>query len=193
MNAPGRLIVSEIIVTHAADASARAARVAKKLDALGFKIRNEFDIDGALSPHARRRRAEEIAKAERLLVLWSKDAASSPALLDAAARARAAGKLTLVRLDAAAPPASLRRAEAADLSNWLGRDTPRWRALVAALGRTGAKAATPHRAAAAPAGAMPAPAEKKGGGLGWVLLLLVIAAAGAGGFYAYTQGMIPGL
>ncbi len=193
MNARGRRFLSEIIVTHGPDSAARGARVAKKLGALGFKVRNELDIDGALSPHARRRRAAEIDKAAYLLVLWSKDAAAAPALLDAAARAQAVGKLKLARLDAAVPPAALRRAAAADLSGWSGRDTRAWRALVAGLGAKPAAAAPRRATASAATSAAPAPAAKKGGAFGWVLLLLVIAAIGAGGFYAYSQGLIPGL
>lgn len=185
--------MTEIIVTHAPDAAAHAARVAKKLAALGFKVRHKAEVARTLSPHARRRRAAEIDKAARLLVLWSKDAAAWPAILDAAACARAAGKLTLARLDAAAPPAGLRRAQAADLSNWLGRDTPRWRALVAALSAKGPARANARQRVGAPAPVSALPARTKAGGaLGWPLLLLMAAAIGAGGFYAYARGMIPG-
>lgn len=185
--------MSEIILTHAPDAAQRAARVAKKLEALGFTVRSEFDIAGALSPHARRRRAAEIDKAACLLVLWSKHAAGAPALLDAAARAQAAGKLKLARLDTAAPPAALRRAAAIDLSGWSGRDTRAWRAIVAGLGA--APAATPARRSTAPAAsaAAVAPAQKKSGaGAAIAIVLLLLAALGAGAFYLFSQGFIPG-
>ncbi len=183
----------EIIITHAPEAAARAERVARKLEGLGFTIFEDFDASGASSPFARRKRAAAIDAAAGVVVLWSKDAAAAPALFEAASRAKARGKLALARLDSAAPPASLKGA--IDLSSWMGRDTPRWRALVAALGP--ATPAVSRRGAAAPARAVSAaPAEKKKGGGGLIaafVTLLVLGAIGAGGYYAYLNHLIPGL
>jgi len=183
--------MAEIIVTHAPEAAARAKQVAEKLGALGFKVRSEFDLTNA-SPFVRRQRAAAIDKADRVLVLWSKDA--PPALLETASRARAKGKLAFARLDAASAPAGLRPGAVVDLSAWSGRETRAWKSLIATLGpaprATGAKRA-PVRAAAAPAAAASEP--RKGGGAGaWIATLLVLGALGAGGyFFAIQAGLLP--
>lgn len=181
--------MAEIIVTHAPGAAARAKQVAEKLGALGFKVRGEIDLANA-SPFVRRQRAAAIDKADRVLVLWSKDA--PPALLETASRARAKGKLAFARLDAASAPAGLRPGAVVDLSAWSGRDTRAWKSLIAALGpapRAAAAKRTPVRAAAPAA----ATSDRKGGGAGaWITALLVLGALGAGGyFFALQAGLLP--
>lgn len=181
--------MAEIIVTHAPEAAARAKQVAEKLGALGFTVRNGFDVAGA-SPFVRRKRAAAIDKADRVLVLWSKDA--PPALLETASRARAKGKLAFARLDAAAPPPGLRPKAIVDLSAWSGRETRAWKSLIATLGPAprgaGAKRA-PARTASTPS----TTEAKKGGGAGaWIAALLVLGALGAGGyFFALQAGLLP--
>lgn len=140
--------MAELILTHAADAAGRAKRVAARLEKLGFTVRTDLEPAGALSPHARRKMNDAIAQASCVLVLWSKEAAAAPALLAAAAQAKASGKLALARLDAAAPPANLAGSAPIDLSGWMGRDTRPWRSLIASLPSSKAKprATSPRRA-----------------------------------------------
>lgn len=183
--------MAEIIVTHAPEAAARAKQVAEKLGALGFTVRNGMDVAGA-SPFVRRKRAAAIDKADRVLVLWSKDA--PPALLEAASRARAKGKLAFARLDAASAPAGLRPGAVVDLSAWSGRETRAWKSLIATLGpvpRSGGAKRAPARAAAAATSS--ASESRKGGGVGaWIAALLVLGALGAGGyFFALQAGLLP--
>ncbi len=152
--------MTQVIVTHAPAEQARAAKVAEKLSALGFKVRQDADIFRALSPFERRKLAADIDNAACVLVLWSREAADAPALHAAAARAKAAGKLAYARLDVAALPARVGGVNAPNLVNWQGRDQDRgWRQLVAAVGAKAQRAAAPVlRAVSAPAAAVRAPA-----------------------------------
>jgi len=183
--------MAEIIVTHAPEAAARAKQVAQKLGALGFTVRNGFDVAGA-SPFVRRQRAAAIEKADRVLVLWSKDA--PPALFETASRARAKGKLAFARLDAAAAPAGLRPGAIVDLSAWSGRETRAWKSLIATLGpapRRAAPARVTAQSTAAPA-ATDATPRKSGGAGAWIAALLVLGALGAGGYvFAMQAGLLP--
>lgn len=186
--------MTQVLIAHAGD-DPRADLVAAKLTALGYAVNGDLDADSAMSPFGRRKLVAEVDKAGAVLVLWSRDAVGLPALLTAANRAKALGKLTVVRLDTAAPPSVLKPASI-DLSAWMGRDTRPWRNLVATLkpAAPGGKAAPRKATAAAPARPSATREKKKGGALGWVLTLFVLlAAAGGGAYYAYTQGMIPGL
>ncbi len=190
-----------VLLTHAPEEEARAALVAEKLGALGYEVLQDADIFRPLSPFERRRLKSEIEKAGCVLVLWSREAAESPSLVIAAQQAKALGKLAVARMDSAVVPAGLTLRGAANLSNWIGRDTTRaWRQLVTLVGATtNAKSAAPKAAAkpaATPAAPTPrltsfaavdetAPPKKKGGGAGLAiaLIVLLLAAAGAGAYF----------
>ncbi len=187
--------MADVILAHTEAAATRAARVAEKLRALGYQVRTDFEAAGPLSPHARRRRAAAIDSAACFVVLWSKDAAEAPALLEAAARAKAAGKLMLARLDAASPPLRLK---ALDLSSWSGRDTRPWRAFAAriaqASGRGSRRRAAPaeRRAAPTPSPRAPQAARAKQGGAGPAIAFaaaLALMIAGAAGVYVYASAV----
>src|SRR5262245_58070384 len=94
--------MTDVIVSHAADDAQRAALVAEKLSAMGYDVRRQPGDNEARAPFTRRRLRAEIAAAHCVVVLWSRAAQTAPALKQAAIQARAAGKLTLARLDAAA-------------------------------------------------------------------------------------------
>jgi hypothetical protein len=173
--------MAEILVAHAPAAAARAGLIVNKLEKLGFTVSRE-------PPRARDLPAA-IGRAQRVLVLWSKDAARTPALR-AAMNAKQAGKLAIARLDGAAPPARL-GASAVDLSRWTGRETARnWRRLVSTLpgatprARSGFVATAPAAASAASE-----PGAKKREGFGWVFILglVAVSAAAAAGAYAYFR------
>ncbi|MDX2237408.1 MAG: hypothetical protein NW203_07575 [Hyphomonadaceae bacterium] len=180
--------MGHILLAHAPGAAARAAMVSKKLQALGYAVRPA--PLAAPSPLGRRETASAVAGASRVVLLWSADAARDPSLLAAAARAQAAGKLAVARLDAAAPPAGLSAAPV-DLSRWTGRaDWRPWRAFVAALGPTPAAPRTPaprpaaaEGPPAATAAPEPAPAKRGGGALVVGVILALLAAGGAAAFF----------
>ncbi|MGE0828139.1 MAG: hypothetical protein AB7O04_02160 [Hyphomonadaceae bacterium] len=181
--------MAEILVVRAPKAGKRADNVTARLAALGYKV--EAGPAAALAPHSRKQLEGAVAKAERVLVLWSKDAAAAPSVLAAAARAKAAGKLTLARLDAAQPPILLRAPGEVNLSAWQGRATRDWQRLLARLpsAKTSAKPAAQKlakKAAAAPLAATADEPKKKGGaGLAIGLGLLALAAAGAAAAYIF--------
>lgn len=170
-----------ILVAHAPAAEVRAARVREKLVGLGYTIQEATPAPGA---YALRQLNGAIDKAQCVLVLWSKDAPAAPGLLAATARAQAAGKLALARLDTAAAPVRI-RASAADLSAWMGRETRAWKSLLTRLPALGKTQIKPKPARAAPSIAPP-PAEKKGGGGIWIgLLLAALIAGGAAAAYFF--------
>ena len=188
--------MAEVIVTHAADGAQRARLVAEKLSGLGYVVRQDLEADGALGPHGRRKLAAAIDKAGCVIVLWSKEAAAAPALIETANRAKAKGKLAFARIDAAAAPIGLRPSAVVDLSGWMGRETRPWKALTAAVSavakpavqtaRRGAAAAKPAKAAKSAPKAQPQAGKHKGGGaLAWFAALLVVCALGAGGYYFF--------
>ena len=188
----GEAELSQVIITHAAEDEARAARVARRLGGLGYSVRQEAGGLVASSPMSRRRLDTDIASAACVLLLWSRDAAYDPGLLAVAARARAAGKLTLARLDQSPAPARVGSA-AANLANWQGRLEARgWRALaaaVAAKARPGSASArrAPAASSAHTLSSSAAPAKKSGGGV-WILALVAaLLAAGGVGYFVMTQ------
>lgn len=86
-----------VLLAHAPGARALADDVSAQLEALGYAV-------DAL-PQARGARAASLAGAHRLVLLWSRQAARTPALR--AAAKRAGDKLLCIRLDDAHPPAAL--------------------------------------------------------------------------------------
>ncbi|MET0182419.1 MAG: hypothetical protein ABW199_06000 [Caulobacterales bacterium] len=188
--------MADVILTHAPEAAARAGKVAQKLETLGYRVRADFDAEAALSPHGRRKLAANIDSAAAVIVLWSKDAAYAPALIEAANRAKAKGKLALARLDTAAPSLGY----AVDLSNWSGRDTRSWRSLVACLktvsGAAPKKPASNSQRASGTPSATASSSSGKGNPAAGILLRLAALAAliGAGFgayYYASSAGILP--
>jgi hypothetical protein len=85
-----------LLLAHGPRAEAHARRVASELNALGFAV-------GAHAGGTRPR----LDAAHRVVLLWSRATARTPALRAAARAAKAAGKLVCVRLDAARPPSDV--------------------------------------------------------------------------------------
>lgn len=144
-----------VILAHAPGARAFAADVCAQLKALGYAV-------DAL-PQARGARAASLAGAHRLVLLWSRRAARTPALR--AAAKRAGDKLLCVRLDDAHPPAAL-GARAMALPR--GRHAANvWRRLLARAPerRAAAKTVTARTSRMAGAGAALAMALVVGGAL----------------------------
>lgn len=174
--------MTHILVAHAPRAAKRAAVVKEELAALGYEV--EASAAKHLAPLSRRELDAAVAQARAVLVLWSKDAPAAPAVLAAANRAQAAGKLALARLDASAPPPRLKAA--ADLSAWKGFSRAKsWKRLLARLPAAPAAHAPKRAPAALAAASVAAGAPKKKGAAAivWTLGLLTLAAAGAAAAY----------
>jgi hypothetical protein len=120
--------------------------VTAKLAALGYRVKPSQlvgPLAGALAPQAQHELDRAVANAACVLVLWSREAARTPGMLSTAKSAKAAGKLTVARIDASAPPLRL---PAADLSAWKGRtDARAWRKLVARLPKAQGAVSQPRR------------------------------------------------
>lgn len=80
-----------ILIAHPRGAETQAREIAAELRALGFEV-------GDYTPGAKR------AKADKVVMLWTRAAWGTPALRAAARKARATGSLVCVRLDGAPLP-----------------------------------------------------------------------------------------
>ena len=112
-----------ILIAHPRGAEKQARGVAAELRALGYEV-------GDYTPGARR------AKADKVVMLWSRAAWGTPALRAAARKARATGALVCVRLDGAPPPGAR--------SVRLTKDVA-WKRLLSAKARPAAAASRPAR------------------------------------------------
>lgn len=113
-----------ILIAHPRDAETQAREIAAELRALGYEV-------GDYTPGAKR------AKADKVVMLWTRAAWGTPALRAAARKARATGALVCVRLDGAPPPGAR--------SVRLTKDVA-WKRLLSAKARPAAAASRPARA-----------------------------------------------
>lgn len=104
-----------LLLAHGRRAEAQAQRVAKQLSKLGYAV-------GAGDVTAR----AELNQAHRVVLLWSRAEARTPALRAAARQAKAGRKLVCVQLDGARPPSDAGAAIA------LPRSSQDWRRLMTA-------------------------------------------------------------
>jgi len=167
--------MADILLTYADADQAAGQALEEALLAAGFAV-----MSGA-PPSDRARLATRAKAAHAVVVLWSRRASGSPAVLRQAAQARRAGNLVAARIDKNAPPALFARGlPHVDLSSHTGLDD-----LLARLAAPAAAAAPmPKSAASAPtqtALAAPTQTRKGGAALWWIaggLLLLVALALG---------------
>ena len=113
-----------ILIAHPRGAEKQARGVAAELRALGYEV-------GDYTPGARR------AKADKVVMLWTRAAWGTPALRAAARQARTTGALVCVRLDGAPPPGAR--------SVRLTKDVA-WNRLLCAKARPAAAVSRPARA-----------------------------------------------
>lgn len=113
-----------ILIAHPRGAETQAREIAAELRALGFEV-------GDYTPGAKR------AKADKVVMLWTRAAWGTPALRAAARKARATGSLVCVRLDGAPLPGAR--------SVRLTKDVA-WKRLLSAKARPAAAASRPARA-----------------------------------------------
>jgi hypothetical protein len=93
-----------ILLAHAADSSALASAVSRRLAGLGYGV-TQFLIGAGVKPAL----SVELAQAQRLIVLWSRGAAG--ANLEAPLRhAEEAGKLSVIQLASAPTPTRFKQA-----------------------------------------------------------------------------------
>jgi hypothetical protein len=146
-----------------------AERLSAQLAAAGFKVGHS---------DAQRVRGVDVDAADKVVLLWSKDAARGPALRAAARRARADGKLICARLDSARPPKEAGRAIAAPR----GRNAARtWARLI---GATRPAAMAPSRATTLVAPTHDSKTKKSRGG-GWLVGAALAGMAAAAGLATY--------
>lgn len=136
-------------------------------------------VSAAPAPATRQRSAAEAQASQAVIVLWSRQALRSPALLLQAAMAKAQGKLVAARIEPGVAP--LGAAEVVDLTDWR-------RGLAALTAYLQPPHAAPSSASAvappvAAAWSEPkiqtAKAAKSGGRL-WIMLLVAVGIALAG-------------
>jgi len=111
---------SIVVLAHPSHQQAVATRVSDDLAQLGYAV------DQLAGARARRAQASRIEAAQKVIVLWSRAARGTPALMAAVRRARAKGTLVCVALDGAPPPAGV----AATMR--MPRHSHAWRAALAA-------------------------------------------------------------
>lgn len=145
-------------------------------------------VSAAPAPATRQRSAAEAQASQAVVVLWSRQALRSPALLLQAAMAKAQGKLVAARIEPGVAP--LGDAALVDLTDWrrgLADLTAHLQPTAPAPGA--AAAIRPASAKSAPYAAAPAqwsepkiqnaPPKKSSAGL-WIALILAAAAVAAG-------------
>ncbi len=155
-----------IILANAHDARAPAAMIARRLEGLGYTV-DQRSVPDAF--------ADDLAGAQRLLLIWSRGAAADADLTSKTH----AGKLSVVRLASSPSPAKLR---GVSVRLPRGSDAQGWRRL--AEGATAAMRVVAPATRKAVAAAEPA--RKRGGGwvVGTSLAVALLGAAAAAALIA---------
>lgn len=126
---PGDSTPPDLFLSYAREDRATAQQLAHALGEEGFSVWWDRDIRGGSDF------TEEIAAklhaARRVVVLWSSKAVASSFVRDESARARDAGKLLPVRIEAADLPLGFGQLQTLDLIDWDGeREATEFRAVV---------------------------------------------------------------
>jgi TolB-like protein len=136
--------MADIFISYARSTQSEAGQIADALRSMGYGVWRDDELP------AHRAYAEVIEErlkaAKAVVVIWSADAAKSPWVQSEADRAREAGKLVQLCIDATRPPMPFDRTQSADLTGWTGDpDAPGWRKVLASIaelvGGTGIAAA----------------------------------------------------
>jgi hypothetical protein len=123
--------VANVFVSYARGDRERIQPLVAALEAEGLSVW----WDPALVPGRRFREmiAHELATADSVVVVWTRQALESDWVQDEAEEARQRGVLIPVMLEPVKPPAGFRQVQAANLSQWTGsREHPEFRALALA-------------------------------------------------------------
>ena len=124
--------MASIFLSYAREDCDAARRLAAALERIGHSVWWDRYIKGGAQFAGEIERA--LAKAEAVVVLWSKASISSPWVRDEAAAARDTGRLVPATVDGALPPMGFRQYQLVDLVGWKGRrSSGHFRALVEAV------------------------------------------------------------
>jgi hypothetical protein len=91
-----------VFISYAREDRESVALLAKQLEAQGFAVWWDWQLVGG--SNYRHAIHEELTKADKVIVVWSRHSTSSDFVIDEASTAKAAGKLVPISIDGAAPP-----------------------------------------------------------------------------------------
>ena len=114
----GESVRPTVFLSYARADQARAAQLAKALEARGFDVWWDALIEGGAAFAQRIETA--LDDADAVIVAWSRTSVASDWVLDEASRGRDERKLVPVSLDGTVPPIGFRQYQSVDLSRWQG-------------------------------------------------------------------------
>jgi hypothetical protein len=91
-----------VFISYAREDREAVALLAKQLEAQGFAVWWDWQLVGG--SNYRHAIQEELTKADKVIVVWSRHSVRSDFVIDEASTAKAAGKLLPIGIDGAAPP-----------------------------------------------------------------------------------------
>ena len=112
--------MSDIFISYASEDQARAQMLARVLEGQGWSI--FWDRRIPIGKSWRETIGRELAEARCVVVLWSQTSVDSNWVQDEADDARRRGVLFPVLIDGVLPPFGFRSLQAADLTNWDGKE-----------------------------------------------------------------------
>ena len=140
---------STIFLSYAHADKARAQRLASVLEQAGFTVWWDAMIEGG--SRFARSIDEALAKADAVIVLWSKTSIESDWVRDEASDARDRHRLVPVSIDGSHPPLGFRQYQIIDLSKWRGKpDAPQMEEVRRAIATAIGQQPEPRRTKAAP-------------------------------------------
>ena len=108
--------MADIFISYARDDRTRVERLAAALEAAGFSVWWDRNIEAGaeFSKHIER----EINESKAVVVVWSKQANDSPWVKDEASAAHEQGKLVPICMDREGPPMGFRQYQSLDFVEW---------------------------------------------------------------------------
>jgi hypothetical protein len=91
-----------VFISYAREDREAVALLAKQLEAQGLAVWWDWQLVGG--SNYRHAIQEELTKADKVVVVWSRHSVRSDFVIDEASAAKEAGKLVPVRIDGSAPP-----------------------------------------------------------------------------------------
>jgi TolB-like protein/Flp pilus assembly protein TadD len=181
----GELARPTVFLSYARADQARAAQLAKALEAHGFDVWWDALIEGGAAFAKRIETA--LDDADAVIVVWSRASVASDWVLDEASRGRDERKLVPVSLDGTPPPIGFRQYQSIDLSRWEADPEAREIAGVSRAIRAaaGLEAHASHMHA-------PRMGTVKASRRGILLAAAGTAIAGAAGLFAWRAGYLGG-
>ena len=181
----GEPVRPTVFLSYARADQARAAQLAKALEAHGFDVWWDALIEGGAAFAKKIETA--LDDADSVIVAWSRASVGSDWVLDEASRGRDERKLVPVSLDGTPPPIGFRQYQSVDLSRWEGDPEAREIAGVSRAVRAaaGLEAHAPHVHA-------PRMGTIKASRRGILVAAAAATVAGATGLFAWRAGYLGG-